>query len=213
MTQKNIEEMERLQTTIPQCLISNLSQTQFDSPQHCNDTSLTHTSLTIDLCFGFPLSPHEVWAGSFSAPCIHWFVYFFLTLPGAKMVHSQSQLWSMLWHVFGKTCFFQFPCSYNNITEMCVLKFVGPVAGITTNFPASSLCKFCAIALQIYNAARSHACWLWIFMFIQTSDHCTGNTALDTGRSDGGIYRLARNTWTSKQSINQGSQAFSYRHR
>jgi hypothetical protein len=34
------------------CLMSNLSQTQFDSPQCCKDTSLTYSCLTNYLCFG-----------------------------------------------------------------------------------------------------------------------------------------------------------------
>ena len=33
-------------------------------------THLWHSSLTINLCFGPPLSPHIVWVGSFFTPCI-----------------------------------------------------------------------------------------------------------------------------------------------
>jgi hypothetical protein len=34
------------------CLISNLSQTQFDSPYHRKDASPAYSALTINLCFG-----------------------------------------------------------------------------------------------------------------------------------------------------------------
>jgi len=48
------------------CLISNLSRIHFDGPWHCKDACWTYSCLTINLCFGPSVSPHELWAWNFS---------------------------------------------------------------------------------------------------------------------------------------------------
>lgn len=85
---------------------------------------------------------------------------------------------------------------------MGALKFVGPVAGISSNFPASSLSKFCSLAPQIYHLARSHASLLWIFVLLHTCDHRIGDRALDVGRSVVAALPSCRKH-TNRQTIDQ----------
>jgi hypothetical protein len=51
------------------CLISNLIRPNLAGCK--KDAFPTYSSLTTNFYFGPPLSPHEVWAWGFSAPCIH----------------------------------------------------------------------------------------------------------------------------------------------
>jgi hypothetical protein len=104
------------------CLISSLSQTQFDCPQRCKDAYLTYSysSLTINLCFGPLLSSHEVWAWGVTALCIlkcKMHKIFVLNWSDEKMFHAIVYVyhWQLL-HLYAKIYNFIYQ-SINNLTH------------------------------------------------------------------------------------------------